>query len=117
MNQTAKKFVAASVPRSIRQQRLSHLPLSCIVGSHFIQGADGSNLVFDVIMLPPPEFQRIRTGVGIRQVLGPAFNVTNAFQPGFVMQDTKEVVVPADIPNQEAFAKAYFIKAFGLEDV
>lgn len=116
MSQQPKRFMAASVPRSLRQQRLGHLPFQTIIGSKHQRGADGGNLIYDIIMLPEPEFVRMKTNVGIRQVMGPALKSDASFQPGFVMQDTRTVVAPADAIDQEAFARAHFIKEFGLEE-
>jgi hypothetical protein len=108
--------MAASVPRSLRQTRLGHLPFNTIIGSKHQRGKDGGNLIFDIIMLPEPEFVRMKGQVGVRQVVGPAFKADASFQPGFVMQDTKIVVVPADAVDQYAYAKNHFIKEFGLEE-
>ncbi|MBY0429354.1 MAG: hypothetical protein K2Q32_09070 [Alphaproteobacteria bacterium] len=116
MEKQPKRFMAASVPRSLRQQRLGHIPFSCVIGSKHQRGKDGGNLVFDIIMLPEPEFVRMKSNVGIRQVVGPAFKADASFQPGFVMQDTRTVVAPADAIDQEAYAKHHFIKEFGLEE-
>ncbi len=111
-----KRYMAASVPRSLRQQRLGHLPSSSIIGSKHQRGKDGGNLVHDVIMLPEPQFVRMKGNVGMQQVANPGLRAGADFQPGFVMQDTKTVTVPPDALHPEAFARAYFIKEFGLEE-
>ena len=106
--------MAASVPRFLRQTRLGYLPLNCIIGSHTTQGAGGSNLFFDLIMLPVPEFTRMRSNVGLQHVIAPALKAGPSFTPSFVLSNTREVVVPEDEPDPEAFAKNYFLVAFGL---
>lgn len=116
MEQLPKRFMAASVPRSLRQQRLGHLPASSIIGSKHQRGKDGGNLVHDIIMLPEPQFVRMKGNVGMQQVVSPGLRAGSDFQPSFVMQDTKTVTVPADAVDQEAFARHYFIKEFGLEE-
>ncbi|MDX1923591.1 MAG: hypothetical protein SFW65_10745 [Alphaproteobacteria bacterium] len=108
--------MAGSVPRSLRQSRLGHIPFSCVIGSKHQRGKDGGNLVFDIIMLPEPEFNRMKGTVGVRQVVGPAFKADASFQPGFVIQDQRFIVVPEDAVSPEAYARAHFIKEFGLEE-
>lgn len=116
MDKQPKRFIAASVPRSLRQQRLGHLPASAIIGSKHQRGKDGGNLVYDIVMLPEPQFVRMKSNVGMQQVVSPGLRAGSDFQPSFVMQDTKTVTVPADAVDQEAFARNHFIKEFGLEE-
>ena len=105
--------MAASVPRFLRQSRLAYLPLKCVIGSRLIQG-EGSNLYFDIVMLPVPEFQRMRGNVGLQHVNAPALKAGPTFNPGFVLTDAKQVIVPDNEPNPEAFAKNHFLVLFGL---
>ena len=116
MEQQPKRYMAASVPRSLRQQRLGHLPASTIIGSKHVRGKDGGNMIHDIIMLPEPQFVRMKGNVGMQQVANPGLRAGSDFQPGFVMQDTKTVTAPVDAVDQEAFARAHFIKEFGLEE-
>lgn len=112
----SRRYMAGSVPRSLRQSRLGHIPFSSVIGSKHQRGKYGGNLVFDIIMLPEPEFVRMKGTVGVRQVVGPAFKADASFQPGFVIQDQRFVVVPEDALDQEAYARTHFIKEFGLEE-
>lgn len=109
-----KVFMAASVPRFLRQTRLGHLPLNNIIGSRITQGDGGANLVFDVVMVPVNEFQRIKNGVGLQHIAAPALKAGPAFMPSFMLTDAKKVVVPASEPDPEAFARHYFLKEFRL---
>jgi hypothetical protein len=111
-----KTYMAASVPRSIRQSRLGYVPLQCILGSRYVKGGDGSNLVYDIVMLPAPEFQRMRMNVGLQNVITPGPKIGPNFQPVYVLADAKHVTVPADEPDPENYAKDYFKKIFGLTD-
>lgn len=112
----SKRYMAASVPRSLRQQRLGHLPASSIIGSKHQRGKDGGNIIYDIIMLPEPQFVRMKGNVGMQQVANPGLRAGADFQPGFVMQDTKTVTAPDDALDAEAFARTHFIKEFGLEE-
>jgi hypothetical protein len=109
-----KKYMAASVPRFLRQTSLGYLPLQCVIGSRLVKGAAGANLFFDIIMLPVNEFQRMKNNVGLQHVIAPALKAGPAFKAGFVCADTKEVVVPADEPDPEGYARNYFMLEFGL---
>jgi hypothetical protein len=106
--------MAASVPRFLRQTKLGYLPLKCIVGSRLLRGDGGANLYFDIIMLPVPEFVRMRTNVGLQHVLAPALKAGPTFNPGYVLADTKQVIVPENEPDPEAYAKSHFLTMFGL---
>lgn len=88
--------------------------MQCLIGNRHIRGNDGSNLVFDIVMLPEPEFKRMRMNVGVNHVVAPALKAGPAFQPGFVLADAKHVVVPTDESNPEEYARNYFLLAFGL---
>lgn len=106
--------MAASVPRFIRQTRLGYLPLDCIIGSRLTKGDGGASLVFDIVMLPVLEFQRMRTNVGLQQVVSPALNAGTGFNPVFMLADSKQVVVPEGEPDPKAYAKSHFLALFGL---
>ncbi|HEV7454003.1 MAG TPA: hypothetical protein VGO07_01970 [Candidatus Saccharimonadales bacterium] len=102
------------MPRFLRTARLSYLPTHSIIGSRYIKGADGGNLIFDIVMLPVEQFQRMRSNVGLQHVAAPALKLGPQLAPSFVLADAKEVIVPCDEPDPENFAKNYFMKAFGL---
>ncbi len=112
----AKKYMAASVPRFLRQTRLGYLPLQCVIGSRLVKGDGGANLFFDIVMLPVNEFQRMRTNVGLQHVIAPALKAGPTFSPGFVLADAKQVIVPPDEPDPEGFARSHFLKLFGLSE-
>lgn len=106
--------MAASVPRHLRQSRLGYLPMSCIVGSRYLAGDRGANLVHDIIMLPAEQFQRMRTYVALQHVVAPALNMGPDLQSIFVIHDARQVAVPDSEMDADAFARAYFFKVFGL---
>lgn len=108
----AKKYMAASVPRSVRQQRLGYLPAKCIIGSRVLKGNGGANLYYDVVMLPEPEFVRMRTSMGLQITQAPTMG--GALSSAATLADTKHVVVPEEESDAEAYARNHFIAAFGL---
>lgn len=111
---TSRTYMAASVPRFLRQTRLGYLPLSCIIGSRLLVGDGGSNLIFDIVMLPVQEFQRMRTNVGVQHVVEPSLKAGPSFNPVFVLADSKTFVVPEGVRDPEALAKNHFLNLFGL---
>lgn len=108
------KFVAGSVPRYLRQTKLGHLPTTCVIGSHATRNADGATFAYDVIMLPAPQFQRMRSQVGLQHVVSPTLKAGPAVNPAFVIADAKEVVVPEGEADPEAYARRYFQQLFKL---
>lgn len=110
-----KKYMAASVPRFIRQTRLGYLPLDCVIGSRLYKGEGDNNIVMDIIMLPVPQFQRMRTNVGLQHVAAPVPQPgSSGFQISYMLTDIKEVKVPVHEPDTEAYARNYFMLHFGL---
>lgn len=109
-----RKFVAASVPRYLRQTKLGYLPLDCVIGSHSVVNASGARLVYDVIMLPVKEFMRMRANIGLRHAATPKLELDGVFQPAFVLADRHTVTVPAGHKEPQAFARDYFIRHFRL---
>ena len=109
-----RKYMAASVPRSLRQTRLSYLPQSCLIGSRFLRGDSGDNLVYDIVMLPVKDFQRMRANVGLQHVFAPALRPSSEITPAYIPQDIKEVVVPAGEADPLGYAKSVFAVLFGL---
>lgn len=111
-----RTYMAGSIPRTIRATKLSHLPLNCVIGSRYVKCVDGSHFVFDVVMLPPPAFQRMRTTVSCQQ----AFALEprpggSAFSPIFVLTDVRSVTVPDEEKDPEGYARAHFVKLLRLE--
>lgn len=108
------KYMAGSVPRYLRQTRLGYLPLNCILGSRAQKGNTDENLIFDVVMLPVKDFQRMRSYVGNAPVITPTLKFGSSYEPVFLLKDVKEVIVPKDEPDPENFARNYFLGVFGL---
>jgi hypothetical protein len=111
-----KKYMATPVPRFLRQSRLGYLPTHCIIDSYLMKGNEGANLYLDLVMLPVQQFSRMRSNVGLQHVIAPALNAGPSFNPGFVINNVKEVAVPDSEPDPEAYAKNYFLKEFGLSE-
>jgi hypothetical protein len=106
--------MAAPVPRFLRQTRLNYLPSHCVIGSYLVESKGGANLYFDIIMLPAQQFQHMKSNVGLQQIMAPNPSPLPGLNPSFVVNDVRQVVVPADEPNPEAYAKNYFLVEFGL---
>jgi len=106
-------YFAASIPRSVRSARLSHLPVGYIIGSWHIEVKNDLNQVFDVIMLPEKEFNRARMYLGAPTVVDPSLS-RGGVTPPYVPKDTKQVVVPEGEADPRAFAKEYFLREFNL---
>jgi len=109
-----RKYIAASVPRFIRQSRLGYLPAQRIIGSKLSPGQGSGNLYFDIVMAPAQEFQRIKNGVSLAPVVAPNPQPGLNLNASFIMADIKEVVVPPDEADPEQYAKNYFLMHFGL---
>ena len=114
--QGIRKFMAAPVPRFIRQAKLGYLPMNTVIGGYLIKGDGGANMVMDVVMLPVQQFQRMRSNVGLQHVATPGLQAGPGLMPSFMLKDVKEVTVPEAEPDAEAWAKAYFIREFKLEN-
>jgi len=109
------KYMAAPIPRSLRQSRLAHLS-ACVIGSQFLKGNGDNNLVYDIVMLPVQEFQRMRSNVGQQNAATPQLSAGSGFSPSFILTNIKEITVPADAADPAGFAKAYFLNAYGIID-
>ncbi len=112
---TSIKFMAASVPRYIRNKRLFYLGSNTVIGSRLVKSGGSVGLIYDVIMLPEREFKRARLNLGIEASGSPALEMTN-LTPAYIPIDTKEIIVPPGEADPASFAKAYFLNAFGLRD-
>jgi hypothetical protein len=111
-----RKYMAASIPRSIRTARLGYLPVQTIIGRHFTQKENDINLIFDVVMLPEEQFIRAKAYLAMPEALG-AHLQYGKFSPAYTPRDTKEIIVPPGEANPEKFARDYFVKEFGLSKV
>ncbi len=111
---TPRKYIAASVPRFMRQGRLGWLPAKYIIGSKLSAGKGSGNLYYDVIMAPVQEFQRIRNSVSLAPVVAPNPQPGLNLNASFIMSDMKEVTVPTDEADPEQYAKNFFLVHFGF---
>ena len=105
------KYLAASVPRSVRAARLGHLRTDAILGTWYIQNPGGANQVFDVIMQEEADFMRTKN-----HLAAPAMNAS--LQQGqanapYVLKDIKLLEVPDDDEARQA-ATAHFRKEFKI---
>ena len=108
--------MAAPVPRNIRQRRMSHLPLDCVIGYRASKDDSGYNVVFDIIMLPVREFYRIKLLAGLQYSPAPTLSPGgNAVGSAYVLTNVRKITAPDSVPDAKAFAKAHFIKVFGVE--
>lgn len=106
-------FLAASVPRYLRQTKLGYLPLNSVIGTRVMpNGAGGTSLIYDVIMLPEREFQRMRLNIGLQHVATPNLRMGGGFDAAFVPTDTKRVLVQPDDRNPLATARTYLVQEF-----
>jgi len=108
-----RKYFAASVPRSIRTARLSHLPLRTVIGFRAIARPNDISLIMDIIMLPEDQFVRAKSWLSAPETVLPALQY-GKFSPPYILKDTKEVLVPEGEQDPENFAKEYFKKEFGV---
>jgi hypothetical protein len=107
-------YMAAGVPRYIRTARLGYLPLDCVIGSSATAAKDGSNAVFDIIMLPEKEFLRMKIYLATPDIGTPALQ-RGRLTPAYTPQDVGRIVVPEDEADPEDFARKYFIEKFKIE--
>ncbi len=110
----ARKYMAASVPRFVRNARLSHLPAKCIIGCWYIGRENDINVVYDIIMLPEIEFVRARGHLGTPDSAMPSLT-RGKFTPPYIPQDIKQVIVPLDQPNPEHYARNYLRQEFAKQ--
>jgi hypothetical protein len=111
-----KTYLAASVPRYLRQTRLGYLPLHSLIGVRVIRNLAGvASQIFDVIMLSQGEFQRMRMNVSLQHIASPALKMGGGIDAVFVLTDTKQVVVQADDPNPMATARKFLVQEFAKD--
>lgn len=110
------KYLAASIPRYIRNARLSYLSIHAVIGSRLIRHKGSQGLVYDVIMLPEQEFMRARLYLSLAQGQTSSLELTmSKLTPAYTPMDTKAVVAPGAERAAWEFARAHFLKAFGFE--
>jgi hypothetical protein len=103
--------MAAPILRNVRQAKLNYLPTSCIIGSHDF----GNGVLSDIVMLPAKEFIRMKTYAGMSHNLTLSMTPGEKLSSGYALTDIREIVVPEDVPDPEAYAREYFIASFGLQ--
>ncbi len=109
-------YMASPVPRNIRQTKLGHLPLQCVIGTRSPKTDDGSFFVLDIIMLPAPEFHRMKLHAGLQHVLTPTLSPGgNAVGSNYVLTNVKKVTVPPTEDDPELFAKLHFLEVFNAD--
>jgi len=108
-----RKYMAASVPRSIRVARLGYLPVQTIIGHRVIKKEGDINFILDIFMLPEDQFLRAKSYLAAPEIILPALQY-GRFAPPYILQDTKEVIVPPDEEVPVEYAKAFFKEAFGF---
>ena len=108
------RFLAASVPRSVRAARLGHLRTDAILGHWHIANAGGGFLVFDVIMQAEADFLRTKN-----HLAAPTMDIAQLGKPNppYVLKDTKQFDVSDGEANPAEIAAAYFRQEFKLVKV
>jgi len=114
---TSKIYIASAIPRFIRTTRLGYIPLKYVLGSRLVGDSKNATLIYDIIMLPEPEFTRARRHAGMQHVLAPTPHIGATMPVGVLPSDIKQVTVPENEPDAEGFARAYFMKAYHFDTV
>jgi hypothetical protein len=109
-------YMASPVPRNIRQTKLGHLSLNCVIGTRSTKIDNGSWHVLDIIMLPVPLFHRMKLHAGLQHALTPTPSPGgSAVGSGYVLTNIEKVTVPATEDDPELFAKLHFLKVFNAD--
>ena len=108
------KYLAASVPRSVRAARLAHLRSDALLGMWHIPNPGGGFQVFDVVMQAESDFIKTKN-----QLASPAMGAS--LQQGqtntpYILKDIKQFDVPEGTANPAQAAAAHFRKEFKLPD-
>lgn len=111
-----RTYMAASVPRAVRQSRLGYLPLNCVIGTKYIRGNDGQNFIFDIIMLPARDFQKMRMYIGLQHIVTPELTMGGSYQSSFAIGDARAVTVEPGEGDPADIAGKYFKAMFGVEE-
>ncbi len=101
------KFLAASVPRSVRSARLGHLRTDAIIGMWHIPNPSGGFQVFDVVMQAEADFMHTKNHLAT-PAMNAALQQGNASAP-YILKDIKEI----DAPDAAA-AIAHFKREFKI---
>jgi len=109
------KYMAAFIPRYMRTLRLPHLPLNVIIGSKMLNAHKGQGMIYDAVMLPELDFQRMKLYLS-GQVSGTITLERGPVQPAYIPQGVAEITIPPNEQDPETFARLYFLEEFGLED-
>lgn len=110
----SKTYIAFAIPRFIRSSRLPYIPMSHVIGSRLVGDGKNATIIYDVVMLPEPEFARARMNAGMQHIITPAPHRGEVMPVGVIPTDIKKVVVPSDEEDAFAYAKDYFIKAYHI---
>ena len=110
---TPTKYLAASVPRSVRTARLSYLPPNAIIGCWFTQIENQLNFIYDVVMLPEVQFTRAKSYLAAPETAIPSLQY-GKFSPPYILTDLKTVTVPPEESDPYLYAKTYFLLQFDL---
>ena len=116
VDMTARTYVASVVPRFIRTSRLGYVPMSHVIGSRLVGDGKNATIIYDILMLPEPEFARARMHAGMQHVIAPTPHRGETMPVGVIPSDVKRVTVPDDEADPFAYAKAYFLKAYGIDE-
>ena len=113
MGVATRRYLAGSVPRSLRASRLSYLPLDAVIGSWSIENPRDLNQTFDVIMLPELDFRRAQYRLAEGQLSTPALQ-RGTLQVAYSIKDIRVVAVPADISDPYRHALGQLAQLFDL---
>ncbi|MDD3183180.1 MAG: hypothetical protein PHD48_10325 [Alphaproteobacteria bacterium] len=111
----SRTYIASVVPRFIRTSRLAYIPMKNVIGSRVVGDGKNSTIIYDIIMLPESEFARARMHAGMQHIIAPTPHIGETMPVGTVPSDVKRLDVPDGEPDPEAYARAYFVKAYRME--
>jgi len=112
-----RTYVASAIPRFVRTTRLGYIPMRSVIGSRLVGDGKNATIIYDIIMLPEAEFARARMHAGMQHVLAPTPHIGETMPVGVLPSDVKRLRVPEGEQNPEAYARAYFVKAYALGKV
>jgi len=112
--QRARRFVAAAIPRDIRQQRLPFLNRDAIIGVQASTTSSSLKDYVDIIMLPEEHYARAKSYLATPGMIF-SMRFGSADTP-FVPRNVWMVRVPDDIEDVQAYARNYFLEKFGLKE-
>lgn len=106
------KFLAASVPRSVRAARLGHLRMDALIGVRSIPNPGGGFQVFDIIMQAEADFARTKNHLASPS-MGSSLQQGQANAP-YLLRDIRQIDVPDGEANPREAAAAHFRREFNL---